>query len=352
MIIHTEEPMPHTLSSSQTSKNFLALSIVLGGLFIGSLFVDIGQLVVGRGFSRHAVRDHEVLEQNGKTWVSYGDPKISLTILNDSQCSSCNTDEALVWLRRVLPTLSVNTIESGSEEGKMLAAEHNILSVPAFIFGDNIKNTDFYTQAATLFKPSDSGYILDMTELGLPAGKYLHTPEISDESVVLGNREAPVKVVVYSDFQCTYCAGFHTNQLKKLLSEYGSRVAFVFKAFPLETDPKSPTIASAALCANDQGKYFDYSSALFAKQRELGQRPNTKQELKNIAWMAKLNWKPFSDCIDQNQHQDQIKKEGGEARALGLNAAPAVFIGEKFFSGAVEYDTLREALDETLNTKS
>lgn len=343
--------MPDKLSSDQTSKNFLAISIILGGLFVGSLFVDIGQLAVGQGFSRHATRDHEVLEQSGKTWVSYSDPKISLTILNDPQCSSCNTDEALVWLRRVLPTLSVTEIGSGSEKGRALAAAHDLLSIPAFIFDENIKRTDFYTQAAALFRPSGNDIILDMTQLGLPAGEYLRTPEISEGSVILGDREAPVKVVVYSDFQCSYCAGFHTNQLKKLIAEYGSRAAFIFKAFPLETNPKSPILASAALCANDQGRYFDYASALFAKQRELGQRPDTKQELKNIAWMTKLNWKSFSDCIDQDRHRDQVDQEGSEARSLGLEATPAVFIGNKLLSGAVEYDTLRETIEEALGTK-
>lgn len=335
-----------TLTDSK--KNLLALSIALGGLFIGSLFVDIGQLVIGRGFSQHAINDNEVLEQNDKTWVAYADPKVALTVLTDPQCSACDPNEALVWMRRVIPTLSVSIIDAASEAGQSLALRHGVLSVPAFIFDESVKETAFYAQATPLFQESDRSLLLDMEELGLPAGKYLHTPVVEDRSAVLGNRSASLKVVVYSDFQCSYCGGFHKNQMKKLLDEYGDRAAFVFKAFPLEAHPKAPILAAGALCAHEQGKYFNYAEALFAKQRDLERRTNTKQELKNLAWMSRLDWKPFSLCIDQDRYQDQVRSEGEEARSLGLDAAPSIFIGDRFFSGAVEYDLLREAMGRAL----
>lgn len=335
-------------SMTDSAKNLLALSIALGGLFIGSLFVDIGQLVIGRGFSQHAIRDHEVLEQDSKTWVAYTDPKVALTVLTDTSCATCTPDESLIWLRRVIPTLSVSIVESGSEAGRALAERHGIVSVPAFIFGENITRTAFYAQATPLFRASDRDFVLDMEELGLPTGKYLRVPAVDDRSIVLGQKDATLKVVIYSDFQCNYCGGFHKNQMKKLLDTYGDRASFVFKSFPLEAHPKSPLLAAAALCAHEQGKYFDYASALFAKQRDLERRANTKQELKNIAWMSRLDWKPFSDCIDQDRYQDQVRSEGDEARSLGLDAAPALFISDRFFSGAVEYDLLQEAMDAVL----
>lgn len=335
--------------SHQPEKNFLALSIVLGGLFLGSLLVDIGQLVIGRGFSQHVIRDHDVLEQNGKTWVAFTDPKVALTVLTDTKCAACHTDEALVWLRRVIPTLSVSTMEVDSEAGQALAIQHGITAVPAFLFQENITRTDFYTQATSLFSPSDREYLLNLEAIGLPAGRYLRVPEVTPESVTLGTPEAPVRVVIYSDFLCNYCAGFHKNQIKKLLDEYHDRVAFVFKQFPLETHPKSPLIANAALCAHEQGKYFTYASALYGKQRELERRADTKQELKNLAWTNKLNWKVFSDCLDQNRFQTQVQTEGDEARSLNLSAAPAVFIGNRLFSGAGEYEVLRQAIEESLS---
>jgi protein-disulfide isomerase len=330
------------------SKNSLALAIILGGLFLGSLFVDIGQLVLGRGFSQSAVREHEVLEQGGRTWVAYRDPQVSMILLTDPDCRSCDTDEALVWLRRVLPTLSVSVVFEDSDEGRNLIGQHALRSLPAFLFSDTLTKTDFFAQAGSLFRVSGKQYLLDMEELGLPPGKYLETPSVTDRSIIFGNRDASLAVVIYSDFQCDFCGGFQKNQVKKLLNEYGDRAAFVFKALPLDTHPKAPLLAQASLCAHEQGKYLDYANALFSKQHELEHRPNTRQELKNISWMAKLDWKPFSDCLDQDRFARQVEDEASEARSLGLSATPAIFIGNRFISGAAEYDTLRQMMDDAL----
>ncbi len=331
------------------SRNTLALSIILGGLFLGSLFVDIGQLVLGRGFSQSAVREYEVLEQGGRTWVAYRDPRVDMVLLTDPGCKACDTDEALVWLRRVLPTLSVVAVSEGSDEGRSLIEQHTLRSLPAFIFSDAVTKTDFFAQAGSLFQASGKYHLLNMEELGLPAGKYLSVPSVTNEDVVLGNREAPLAVVIYSDFQCGFCGGFHKNQVKKLMDVYGGRAAFIFKALPIESHSKAHLFAQASLCAHEQGKYFEYASALYGKQHELERRPNTKQELKNISWMAKLDWKPFSDCLDQDRFAKQVEDEASEARSLGLSATPAIFIGNRLMSGAVEYDTLRQMMDDALD---
>lgn len=344
--LETRSPAPRTPRSIE--KNSLALSIVLGGLFLGSLFVDIGQLVLGRGFSQSAVREYEVLEQGGRTWVAYGDPRVDLTLVTDKECRYCNTDEALVWLRRVLPTLQISVVDEHSEAGQNLIAEHALRTLPAFIFSDALEETDFFTQASALFAPSGKQHLLNMEALGLPAGKSLAIPSVSEESVVLGNQEAALRVFVYSDFQCSFCGSFHKNQIKKLLDEYGDQAAFVFKALPLDTHREAPLLAAASLCAHEQGKYFEYASALFDGERQLKERPNTKQELKNLSWRAKLNWKPFADCVDQERFAAQVTSEAAEARALGVTATPALFIGNRFLSGATEYDTLRQMMEAAL----
>lgn len=331
------------------SKNSSALAIVLGGLFLGSLFVDIGQLVLGRGFSQSAVREHEVLVQGGRTWVAYRDPRVEMVLLTDPDCKACDTDEALVWLRRVLPTLSVSVVNEDSDEGRNLIGQHALRSLPAFIFSGTVTETDFFAQAGSLFRASGKRYLLDMEELGSPSGKYLAVPSVTDRSVVIGNRNAPLTVVIYSDFQCDFCGSFHKNQMRKLMSTYGDRASFVFKALPIDTHPKAPLLAQASLCAHEQGKYLEYASALYGKQTELTHRPNTRQELKNISWMAKLDWKPFSDCLDQERFVKQVEDEASEARSLGVTATPAVFIGDRFVSGAAEYDILRQMMDEALD---
>ena len=123
------------------AKNFLALAILLGGLFLGSLFVDFVQLISGEGFSPWATRTHNVLETANKTWVGYGDPKVDLQIITDTDCAACDPSEALVWLRRVVPTIEATRIDIKDEAGKQLTERFTITTLPAFIFSKNIDTT-------------------------------------------------------------------------------------------------------------------------------------------------------------------------------------------------------------------
>src|SRR4051812_23468407 len=101
---------PKKRKKTAVEEKLTALTVLLIGLFVGSLFVDLGQLFTGRGFSGHVAASHNVLESTGKTWVAYLDPKVSLELLTDKDCTTCSADEALIWLRRVLPTLEVENV--------------------------------------------------------------------------------------------------------------------------------------------------------------------------------------------------------------------------------------------------
>ena len=119
----SEELTTVTLESDLKKRyqNLFAVAIILGGLFLGSLFVDFLQLVRGEGFSSGAAETHNVLETADKTWVAYEDPKVELTVITDQKCSSCDPNEALVWLRRVVPTLEATKVDISDDFGGKLA---------------------------------------------------------------------------------------------------------------------------------------------------------------------------------------------------------------------------------------
>lgn len=170
----TIEETNNEVTTSQTRKqNLLALSILLGGLFIGSLFVDFVQLLRGEGFSSWATQTHTVLEAAGKTWVGYSDPKVSLQVLTDKNCTTCDPNEALVWLRRVIPTLEATRVDISDSYGQTLAERFGVVTLPAFIFSKDILHTDFYSQASSLFVGNEGRYFFDMSKIGLPSGRYL-----------------------------------------------------------------------------------------------------------------------------------------------------------------------------------
>ena len=93
--------------TKQKEQNLIALCIVLGGLFAGSLFIDFVQLFTGSGFSQHVLKNTSIIETHGKTWVAYTEPKVTLEVINDKDCLTCNAEEATTWIKRLVPTATI-----------------------------------------------------------------------------------------------------------------------------------------------------------------------------------------------------------------------------------------------------
>lgn len=333
-------------TDKQRVKNLTALSILLAGLFLGSLFVDFAQLLTGRGFSRGAVKNYDLLETGGKTWVAFNDPKVTVQIVTDKNCTECNPDEALLWLRRVVPTLEVSSIERDSYLGKLLIERFDILSLPAFIFSDSVAQTDFYAQASSLFVGERESYFFDMGKIGLPVGEYLKLPEISDKDIAIGDKDAKVKIIEFSDFQCPYCKVFQTN-LNQVRKEYAGKILFVYKHLPLSIHPQAENAALAVSCANEQRKFQAYADNLFARQDEWAKTIGT-QKFKDYSWRFGMNGRDFAKCLDTKKYQDKVDADRAEAASFSLSGTPGTFVNGTFLPGAVGVEVLKAAIDAEL----
>lgn len=327
-------------------KNLSALAIILVGLFLGSLFVDFAQLMTGSGFSRGVVKKYDLLQTGGKTWVAYGEPKVTVQVVSDESCTECDPSEALVWLRRVMPTIEASPVESNSDLGKILIERFRITSLPALIFSDNVTETDFYAQASSLFTAESGRYFFDMGKIGLPVGKYLKLPTVREDDIVLGAKDAKVQVIEFSDFQCPYCKAFQSD-LNKVLKEYAGKVSFVYKHLPLSFHLQAENAALAASCANEQGKFQIYADNLFSKQDEWGKTVGT-QKFKDYSWRFGLNGRDFAKCLDTRKYQDKVDADKEEANQFSIVGTPGTFINGTFLEGAVGADELRKIIDMEL----
>lgn len=338
--------VPGSAAQRKRLKNLLALVIVLTGLFAGSLFVDFVQLALGRGFSQKAVKTYDLLEAGGKTWVAYDDPKVTVQVVTEAACAACDPKEALGWLRRVLPTLEAMPVESTSEQGKLLIERFRLVSLPAFIFSKNVVETDFYTQASSLFAQQDGRYFFDMGKIGLPAGRYLTLPRLEGTDSMLGPADAPIKIITFSDFTCLYCQTFHAN-LKQVLRKYEGQVLLVYKYLPLGLHPQAENAALAAACANEQGKFMGYADWLFSNQNQWKQTTGTRP-FKDRALRQGLNTRQFAVCLDTRKYLSKIQGNQAEAKVFSLSGTPSTFVNDIFLSGAVSPEVLQQAIETQL----
>lgn len=332
---------------SRKIKNLISAVILLSGLFVGSLFVDVVQLFQGSGFSKKNLSQADVFEADGKTWVAYQEPGVNVKVVSDDNCEACDPGEALVWMRKVMPTISAKKVAFDSEEGQALKEKYSLKSIPAFIFDDNVIKTDFYLQAQVLFEDKGEGYLFNVQELGLTPGKFLAVPEIKENDITLGNKESENKLIVFSDFQCPYSKIFHTA-LGENAKEYGDKMEFVFKHLPLGMHEQAINAALASECANEQGKFWDYADRLFARQNEWSATTGTNT-FKSYASALGLNYGQFSQCLDSQKYADKVKTDMTEANDFGISGTPAVFIGDQFKNGAMDSKTLKGFIEEELN---
>jgi protein-disulfide isomerase len=340
------ETVSESITTTRKEKNLLAVAILLGGLFLGSLFVDLVQLISGEGFSPWATRNSNVLETSGKTWVGYGDPKVTLQVITDTKCADCDPSEALIWLRRVIPTVEATSVDIADPFGSELARRLGVITLPAFVFSKDILHTNFYSQASSLFEARDGYYFFDMGKIGLPVGRYLKLPTVDDRDIISGSNDAKVTIVLFSDFECPYCKTFH-EKLKQAAQPFGDQVRLVYKHFPLAFHTQAENAARAAECANEQGKFDQYSTHLYTKQGEWSKTTGL-QKFKDYAWWLKLEYRSFATCLESDRFKDKIVKDREEARSLSVRATPATFIGETFVDGAVETEDIKRIIEQEL----
>lgn len=163
-----------------------------------------------------------------------------------------------------------------------------------------------------------------------------------DDDPSKGNEDAPVTVVMFSDFQCSACAAAHPI-LQKVLADYGEKVRFIVRDFPLETVHENAFQAAlAANAANKQGKYFEYIEFLYRNQDALD-----KESLKKYAVEAGLNLAQFELDLQSETNAAEIRKDIADGKNYGITGTPTIYVnGVKVRHNT--FEDFREAIEAAL----
>jgi protein-disulfide isomerase len=161
-----------------------------------------------------------------------------------------------------------------------------------------------------------------------------------------GPADAPVVMVEFADFQCGYCRLFWRETLPKIEDQYirTGKVRFIYRHMALLGEA-SVLAAQAAVCAHDQGKFWQYHDTLFSQGSPLA---FTSARLKRYAAELRLDEKTFAACLDSGRRAERVEAETILGHALGANGTPAFLLNGQLVIGTYPFEVFQQGLNALL----
>ena len=160
-----------------------------------------------------------------------------------------------------------------------------------------------------------------------------------------GRNGAPVTIIEFSDFECSFCSAFFRDTLPQIQEQYVStgKAKLVYKHLPINFHPQAIPAALASECAREQGRFWEYHDILFLNQESLGSASYTK-------WAGDLGLNPqqFSECLESRKHQDRVTSDAQQAVQAGISGAPGFLVNGIPISGSQPFSVFRQVIEEEL----
>lgn len=182
------------------------------------------------------------------------------------------------------------------------------------------------------------------------------TPEITNADWYRGNKDAKVVMVEYSDLECPFCKTFHPT-MQQVMKEYGDKVKWVYRHYPLAFHANAQKQAEAAECAGKLGgndAFWRYTDAIFERTTSNG----TGFALSNLVPLAKelgLNESSFRQCLDSDEMAQKVKDQMAKGTEEGVTGTPGTIIidgkgNTQLVPGALPFDQLKPMIDKALES--
>lgn len=175
-------------------------------------------------------------------------------------------------------------------------------------------------------------------------------PADADDDPFMGEEDAPVTLIEFTDYQCSFCKRHSAQTIPQIKKEYvdTGKVKYVLRDFPLGFHPNAQKAAEATECADDQGKFWEMHDKLFENSQALDVA-SLKQYAKDLG----LNSSTFDNCLDSGKYEQEAKDDMADGQASGITGTPGFVLIDKDgkghkLSGAQPFAKFKEALDTAL----
>ena len=204
----------------------------------------------------------------------------------------------------------------------------------------------------------DHSSLIRMNKFDLSKDPYADTMSKIDTTgrPTRGAKASKVVVVNFDDFQCPFCARMHQELFPEIFKEYGDRVTFIYKDFPMEMHPWAMHAAVDANClaAENSDAYWDFADYIHANQHEVSNEKTPGARLEALDRLTMLQGQKHNldvvklqSCV-KAQDESAVKASVKGADAVGVDATPTLFVNGEKIDGAVPPNEVRAALDRAL----
>lgn len=163
----------------------------------------------------------------------------------------------------------------------------------------------------------------------------------TDDQPTKGNIKAAVTLIEFTDYQCPICAQ-QQSVLERVVTEFGDRIRFVVRDFPLSQHQQAWKAAEAAEAAREQGKYWEFVQLLYTRQSAL-----EPEKLKQYATELGLDRAKFDAALDSGRFNEQVRRDVFDGERLGIGGTPTLFLnGQRLRDHS--YESLKAAIEAAL----
>ncbi len=266
---------------------------------------------------------------------------VPVEILYDGTCPECLPANIENTLKIILPT----SVITKTDVATLKNTEILINTLPYIIIDEKVEKTDAFELIAGKAPKVGTHYYLNPSVIVNSPRTTLLMPDI-DNIPVKGVNEAPVTIIEFVGTTCPACGTFTSEIWPELKKNYIDKkiVQYYSKLIPIGEDEElAKAAADAALCAFDQGKYFEYLEKMLSVEPDWD-----TVALKKMASELKLGAKEFETCLKEKRLRHIAEESLSDLQTLGINSIPSYMVGNKIITGPVSMATLQSLIEGEL----
>lgn len=236
-----------------------------------------------------------------------------------------------------------------------------IIAVGAFVFGFIVGSLWSENKLLKSGLAPAGGTAALGADATLPPADLSQMPEVTDADHIRGSRDADILLVEYSDYECPYCSLFHPT-MTEIMEEYGDRVAWVYRHYPLSFHPLAQPTAEAAECVAQLGgndAFWSFTDSVFGATLPLvnsNQNPATalsEESLLTYASKAGVNQAAFKNCIADGETTSLVTEDSMGGSAAGITGTPGTILVTRdgqyeLISGALPVEQVKAIVEKYL----